>query len=181
MITKVQGCKYIDGSLTLSWLKDVDEFSIRNFSFPDLIEIRGFLKMHHIDNLLSVGDLFPNLAVIHGQELSNKYALQIASCPRLEIVGLSSLRLIGNGSIQVTDNNRNMCFADTIDWAAIAPNATSNNIQASSIMKFTRRKQFVIHSEAFRVEVIVATRLAILRRTSVGDQGNPSRFVIHRA
>jgi Receptor L domain len=162
----------------LSWLNDIGNFSIRNFSFPDLIDIRDFLKIHHISNALSIGDLFPNLAVIRGKKLNGKYALQIASCSRLEKVGLSGLRFIGGGNIQIKDNNKHLCFSDTIDWTAIAPNSSSNNIEASSLLKFTCRKQFVIHNKTLRVRLTIATRLASLMQSSVGNRGSPSRSAI---
>lgn len=135
-IESLNGCKYVQGNLTLSWLKDTAEHSIRDYSFPELVEIRDFLKIHHVDNVLSIGDLFPNLTVIQGQQLNGgTHVLQVASCPRLETLGLSKLQYIGGGNIQIVDN-KNLCLSDKINWKAIAPNATMH-IEASSFPQQT--------------------------------------------
>jgi Receptor L domain len=174
---RLEGCKYIDGAVTLSWLKDAHGFSIRNFSFPDLVEIRDFLKMHHVDNLLSVGDLFPNLAVIRGDQLNNQYSLQIAENKMLERVGLANLRYIGKGNIQVK-NNQNACFVDTINWPAIAPNTNSefNNIDASSLLRFIYYEiNSLIHNQ-FRL--IVRTVPAVTRASIIAGTWKPHRELV---
>jgi insulin receptor len=99
-LERLKGCKIIDGNdgnLTLTRMEDAGHF--KNFSFPDLIKIRDFLRIHQIDHLLSVNDFFPNLAVIRGEKLfEESFALDITENKHLNEIGLSSLRHIGIGT-----------------------------------------------------------------------------------
>lgn len=167
--------------MTLAWLHDAHGYYMKNFSFPGLVEVRDYLKMHHVDNVASIGDLFPNLAVIRAERLDNKYALQIADCQNIETIGLANLRYIGKGNIQIKENP-SLCFVQTVSWKAIAlnTNPTGNDIQASSITKFSQRKQFVIHCQSFRFKAKTA-QAAILSQNFVGAWDLPSGLAIHLA
>jgi Receptor L domain len=120
-------CRIMDGSLTITDIKDQ---RIRNLSFPLLVEVTSYMKIHRTDYLLSIGDLFPNLVVIRGKNLTEKTALEVSDNTDLIEIGLSSLRFIGNGNV-VIRNNKNLCFSNTIDWSVIAPKSTENYIEAS--------------------------------------------------
>jgi insulin receptor len=133
-LEKLGHCRIIDGSLGISSIEDE---RIRNLSFSLLTEIAGTLKVHNVNFLLSIGSLFPNLAVIRGNSPNKGAALEISDNKMLSEIGLKSLRFIGKGNVRVVDNP-NLCFAETIDWSVIAVNATENEVKASiSINKQT--------------------------------------------
>lgn len=123
-LEKLNGCQIIDGSLTIAWMKDDRQNQVKsnNLSFPELREIRGFLKIHQFDNLLSLKELLPNLAVIRGQNLHQKFALKITENKDLEEIGLTNLKHIEKGNINIEQNPK-LCFVETINWQAIAPNS----------------------------------------------------------
>lgn len=101
-----------------------------------MIEVTGRLKIHRTDYLLSIGDLFPNLAVVRGKNLTEKYALEVTDNADLQEIGLQSLRYIGNGNVRIK-NNKALCYAETVNWSVIAPNAAENDVKASDeVMSF---------------------------------------------
>jgi insulin receptor len=126
-LKKLAYCRIIDGSLVIA---DIEDYKINKLSFPLLTEITGTLKVHNVDFLLSIGSLFPNLAVIRGNSPNKGAALEISDNKMLSEIGLKSLRFIGKGNVRVVDNP-NLCFAETIDWSVIAVNATENEVKAS--------------------------------------------------
>ncbi|KAG7198161.1 hypothetical protein KM043_005580 [Ampulex compressa] len=90
-----------------------------DISFPDLLEITGYLMLYRVDGLRSVGRLFPNLAVIRGHSLFINYALVAFEMTNLHEIGLYSLTDILRGSVRF-EKNPLLCYADTIDWDIIA-------------------------------------------------------------
>lgn len=129
---QLEKCRIIDGSLTLTWMKNGHGYSMQNFTFPELVDIRGYLKIHQIDNIESISNLFPNLAVIRGQQLYESFALRITENKDLEDIGLNLLTHIGNGNVHIEKNSK-LCFTETVNWQAIMPNsnASRNNIEVS--------------------------------------------------
>lgn len=121
-LERLKGCQTIEGSLTLAWMKDDQENKIGDFYFPKLREIRGFLQVHQVEGLISLKKLFPNLVLIRGQHLYEKFALKITENKDLEEIGLISLKHIEKGNINI-DLNPKLCFAKTVDWQTIAPNS----------------------------------------------------------
>ena len=88
--------------------------------FPALREITGYLAIVHIynsANQVTVEKLFPNLAVIRGQEQILHYSLVIVRTNLKRIV-LPSLMQIQSGGVRI-DNNERMCYVQTIHWRAI--------------------------------------------------------------
>lgn len=124
-LNKMSHCRIIDGSLTIS---DINDSAIKNFSFPALTEVTGYLKIQRTRYLLSIGDLFTQLAIIRGKSLNGNNALVIFDNEDLAEIGLQSLRFIGNGNVHIT-KNKNLCFGDTVNWTVIAPLSTENNVQ----------------------------------------------------
>lgn len=123
---KLRNCRILDGSLTIANIKDR---KIKSLSFPLLVEVTGFLKIQRTHFLLSVGDSFPNLSVIRGEELKENFALEVSDNADLMEIGLKSLRFIGNGNVNIR-NNRVLCFAESINWSTITPQSTENLIEA---------------------------------------------------
>lgn len=61
----------------LSVCFQISKESIEEWSFPDLVEITDFLLVYHVEGLTSLAQLFPNLAVIRGMKLLERYSLVI--------------------------------------------------------------------------------------------------------
>lgn len=123
-LERLSECQTIEGSLTIAWMKDDQENKISNYSFPKLKELRGFLQVHKVEDLLSLNVLFPNLSIIRGQTLYEKFVLKITENKDLEEIGLLNLKHIEKGNINIGLNPK-LCFADTVNWEAIAPNSNS--------------------------------------------------------
>ena len=121
---KLNNCKIVDGSLTIANIKDQ---TIRNLSFPSLIEVTGYLEILNNDYLLSAG-IFPNLSIIRGKILKESTALEISGNENIVEIGLKSLKVVYSGNVRIR-NNKNLCFADTVDWSVIAVNSTGNEIE----------------------------------------------------
>ena len=113
-IKNLEGCNVVEGSVILS----VGYHHSTNISYPDLVEITGYLMIYSLEGIKSVGDLFPNLTRIHGQELFQKYSLIIVGNTDLESIGLTHLKSISRGSIRI-ERNEMLCFVNTIDWSMI--------------------------------------------------------------
>lgn len=71
----------IEGSLQIHILFDDIDLDAGYLSFPELREIAGFLMLFSTEGIISCSKLFPNLEVIRGQELVEKYALVISKMP----------------------------------------------------------------------------------------------------
>ncbi|XP_058171613.1 insulin-like receptor [Anopheles ziemanni] len=99
-----------------------DSFS--NFSFPLLTEITGYLLLFRVNGLQTLGQLFPNLAVIRGEDTANNYAFVVYELMQIKELGLTSLIHIERGGVRI-EKNPNLCHGDTIDWKTIAPNGDS--------------------------------------------------------
>ena len=119
---RLRDCRVIEGNLRIVLF---DNFTVEQFadlSFPKLVEITEYLLFFHVSGLQSVGKLFPNLAVIRGQELVYNYALILYDMSNLTEVGLHNLRHIERGAVRIQRNGM-LCYADTVDWDLIATSA----------------------------------------------------------
>ena len=58
---------------------------LNNRSFPALREITGYLFFYRVFGLRSIGQLFPNLAVIRGQQLFFDYSFIVYELMQLEV------------------------------------------------------------------------------------------------
>lgn len=116
---KLRDCRVVEGSVSLLLLDDLPGASLRNVSFPELLEITGFLMLYRVSGLKSLHHLFPNLTVIRGQETFRDYSLIIHELEDLEEIGLIHLQSIEKGNVRIEKNSK-LCFADKIDWTLIA-------------------------------------------------------------
>lgn len=118
---KLRGCRVVEGSVVILLLDDawltLEDF--QNFSFPELVEITGYLMLYRIRAIKSLYDLFPNLAVIRGRHIFKDYSLIIYEIEQLEEIGLINLQTIERGNVRIEGNGQ-LCFADKIDWSLIA-------------------------------------------------------------
>ena len=111
----------MEGSVAILLLDEVRDKDIANISFPDLVEITGYLMLYRISGFTSLNQLFPNLAVIRGRTLFKDYALIIYEMLELENIGLNNLVMIERGNVRI-EKNEKMCYVDTINWARITMN-----------------------------------------------------------
>lgn len=118
-LDRLRGCRVIEGSVIIVLLDELTDEMFRNYSFPELVEITGYLMLYRISGIKSLGTLFPNLAVIRGRQLFKAYSLVIYECENLEDIGLSNLQTIERGHVRIEKNNQ-LCFTDRIDWSLIA-------------------------------------------------------------
>ncbi|KAK7075324.1 Insulin-like growth factor 1 receptor, partial [Halocaridina rubra] len=119
----LRGCEIIEGSLEIILIESKEDISgeWEKYSFPELVQITGFLLIYRVDGLVSLGHLFPNLAVIRGTILHQRYALVIYEALHMEKINLYSLTSILRGSVRI-QNNFNLCYISTVDWSLITSN-----------------------------------------------------------
>jgi insulin receptor len=115
----LRDCRVFEGSVSIVLLDDLSEEASHNISFPNLIEITGFLLLYRISGIKNLYHLFPNLAVIRGRDIFIDYSLIIYELEDLEEIGMINLMSIERGNVRIEKNNK-LCYADKIDWTLIA-------------------------------------------------------------
>jgi hypothetical protein len=85
MLERLRGCTVIQGYLQIG-LMELTEHHSESFSLPELREVTGYVLVFRVMNLLSLGKLFPNLAIIRGDLLFSGCALVLHDMPDLEEV-----------------------------------------------------------------------------------------------
>ncbi|KAH1023594.1 hypothetical protein HUJ04_012768 [Dendroctonus ponderosae] len=116
---QLEGCQVIEGSLQILLFDNLNETEFSQISFPALREITGYFLLFRVNSLKTVGQLFPNLAVIRGQHLfPGGKSLVIFEMASLQEIGLHSLTHIMNGKVHI-DRNPSLCFVHSIDWTKI--------------------------------------------------------------
>ncbi|PAA68353.1 hypothetical protein BOX15_Mlig024402g2, partial [Macrostomum lignano] len=106
-------CTVVDGSIVLSMMEMNGELT-----FPNVVEISGFVVLYRLKNVTSLGRLFPRLTVIRGFSTHENYALVIFDLPDLQDMALPALRYIGRGGVRV-ENAPKLCYYKSVNWAAI--------------------------------------------------------------
>lgn len=113
----------------------MDELTLndtKNISFPDLVEITGYLMLYRISGLKTLSNLFPNLAIIRGRDLFKDYALIIYEMIELADIGLKSLVEIERGNVRI-EKNEKLCFVHTVNWRRIT---AMNNDPVNEVSSF---------------------------------------------
>lgn len=103
MHEKLQGCEVVEGYVQIVLLDRGRPSDFVNISFPELREITHYLLLYRVQGLQSLGQLFPNLALIRGAVLFEDAALTIFETALLEI-GLRDLTHIMAGSVIISKN-----------------------------------------------------------------------------
>ncbi|XP_058832990.1 insulin-like receptor isoform X2 [Topomyia yanbarensis] len=119
-LDRLKDCVVVEGFVHILLIDKYTEASFENYSFPLLTEITEYLLLFRVNGLKTLRKLFPNLAVIRGSSLVSDYAIVIYELMHIEEVGLISLTHISRGGVRI-EKNPKLCFANTIDWNAIAP------------------------------------------------------------
>lgn len=99
-------------------MDEVKEKDVKNISFPELVEITGYLMLYRISGFKSLSKLFPNLAIIRGRDLFKDYSLIIYEMIDLNDIGLSNLVEIERGNVRI-EKNEMLCYVDTVNWKQI--------------------------------------------------------------
>lgn len=116
--SKLDNCEVIEGFLQILLFDNVSEGDFLKMQFPLLTEITDYLLLYRVSGLRSIGQLFPNLSVIRGQNLFFSNAFVIFEMSSLQEIGLYSLTDITHGAVRI-DKNPSLCFVHTIDWDRI--------------------------------------------------------------
>ncbi|KAH0546693.1 hypothetical protein KQX54_013740 [Cotesia glomerata] len=130
--SRLKGCRVVEGFVQILLIDHADDSAYANLTFPDLIEITGYLLLYRVNGLRSIGQLFPNLTVIRGHSLFINYALVAFEMMHLQEVGLYSLTDILRGSVRF-EKNPMLCYVDTIDWDIIAKAGNGEHVIAVSL------------------------------------------------
>lgn len=116
---KLRGCRVVEGNVHILLIDEAEEEDFRNISFPQLVEVTGYMLLYRLSGIKSLYKLFPNLSVIRGREVYNDYALVIYEFKDLEEIGLINLQAIQRGSVRIEKNDK-LCYAEMIEWSYIA-------------------------------------------------------------
>lgn len=117
-IHALAGCRVVEGSVAILLIDEIKEKDVLNITFPNLVEITGYLMLYRIGGFTTLNQLFPNLAVIRGRELFKDYSLIIYEMLELTEIGLGNLIEISRGNVRI-EKNEKMCFVNTINWLKI--------------------------------------------------------------
>ncbi|XP_014295647.1 insulin-like receptor [Microplitis demolitor] len=132
--SRLKGCRVVEGFVQILLIDHADDSAYTNLTFPDLVEITGYLLLYRVNGLRSVGQLFPNLTVIRGHSLFINYALVAFEMMNLQEVGLYSLTDILRGSVRF-EKNPMLCYVDTVDWDIIAKAGNGEHVIADNKLK----------------------------------------------
>lgn len=123
---KIRHCTVIYGHLQIVLVSINKTKNFTGLTFPKLREITGYLLVYHVDGLLDLGGLFPNLVVIRGASLFADHSFMIYDMAHLERVGLKNLIAIERGHVRI-QNCPNLCFASSIDWSLIMTSGSNSD------------------------------------------------------
>lgn len=147
-IDSFKGCTIIEGSLEiLDQSFDGFQQVFTNFSFgsrfikmhPDrldvfstLREVTGFINIQGLHPAFTNLSYFRNLEVIGGRQLMDTYfaSLYIVKTA-LQSLELSSLKRINAGAVVILEN-RELCFAQDVNWAKIKKTTDHPSMMASN-------------------------------------------------
>lgn len=90
-LSELEGCRVIEGFLHIVLIDSNNGDKLNNYTFPMLREITGYLLVYRVAGLLSIGDMFPNLAVIRGQQLLFDFSLVIYEAMQLQVCPFANL------------------------------------------------------------------------------------------
>lgn len=85
-LEQLNGCRVIEGSLTIVLMDKYKDYYFDNYTFPLLIEITDYLVMFRVNGLTTLSKLFPNLTVIRGNTLFQDYGLVIYELQHLQVI-----------------------------------------------------------------------------------------------
>ncbi|KAL4658886.1 insulin receptor-like [Arapaima gigas] len=126
----LRNCTVIEGHLKILLMFKTKPEDFRGVSFPQLTVITDYLLLFRVYGLESLRNLFPNLAVIRGNNLFFNYGLVLFEMLQLKDIGLRSLTNITRGAVRI-EKNQDLCYLSTLDWSKILDSAEDNYIVAN--------------------------------------------------
>lgn len=126
----LENCTVIEGHLKILLMFHMRAKDFRGLSFPKLAVVTDYVLLFRVYGLESLSGLFPNLAVIRGNNLFFNYALVIFEMLQLKEIGLHSLMNITRGAVRV-EKNPDLCYLSTLDWSLILDSVEDNYIVAN--------------------------------------------------
>lgn len=156
-------CSRIYGNLKIANLHLEEEYKIENGNtteivknhFPELVEITGFLRIDNVTGLKSLGKLFSNLTVIHGESLWFNDSIVITNCPDLESFGFNSLLYAGkNKGVEITHAKVEGCSKIAADSSIVSSNGKSCELFDLNLKTFRLSLQSkvanIVHAQKHR-------------------------------
>ncbi|XP_077081651.1 insulin receptor-like [Siphateles boraxobius] len=127
----LENCTVIEGHLNILLIGFKTRWEdFRGLSFPKLVVVTDYLLLFRVYGLESLGDLFPNLTVIRGNNLFMNYALVLFEMFQLKEIGFHSLTKITRGAVRI-EKNPDLCYLSTLDWSKISDLMEDNYIVAN--------------------------------------------------
>ena len=118
---KLRNCTTVLGSVHLKGisLKNDKELA-KQIQFPLLKEITGHLIVTFLEDVRSLSDILPNLAVIRGRiaNLFKDYAFVVYRNAGLRTLGLNALTTVKQGGIKI-EFNPFLCYLDRVRWKSL--------------------------------------------------------------
>nr|XP_039251871.1 insulin receptor-like [Styela clava] len=111
----LENCTIVNGFVHLVFMHDLKEKDLKKYRFPKLRVITHYLLVFRMYNLRTLRYMFPNLAVIGGQETLKGYSLVLFENPHMTEIGLGNLQFINKGGVRIQKNSK-LCYLSTIDW-----------------------------------------------------------------
>ncbi|KAL7644462.1 UNVERIFIED_CONTAM: hypothetical protein RMT77_005294 [Armadillidium vulgare] len=100
---RLSECQVIEGYLQIGYIPKSED--LRDLTFPLLKEIKDFLLISDVEAHLNLTHMFPNLAVIRGEDILSQYAVIIFRTPNLVQSRLPSLKVIVRGFVYIVTQN----------------------------------------------------------------------------
>lgn len=100
----LRGCRAVEGYVRIVLIDRANETDYEGLTFPELREITQYLMFYRVAGLRKIGQLFPNLALIRGDNMFLDYGLVIYEMFHLQEVGLKSLTEVTRGSVMIAKN-----------------------------------------------------------------------------
>ncbi|XP_054622983.1 insulin receptor a [Dunckerocampus dactyliophorus] len=129
-LNSLTNCTVIEGHLKIILMFGTKPEDFRGLTFPKLTVVTDYLLLFRVYGLESLSDLFPNLAVIRGNNLFFNYALVVFEMLQLREIGLHSLMNITRGAVRI-EKNPDLCYLSTLDWSKILDSVEDNYIVAN--------------------------------------------------
>ncbi|XP_058495075.1 insulin receptor b [Solea solea] len=129
-LQSLDNCTIIEGHLKILLMFKTKPDDFRGLSFPKLRVVTDYVLLFRVYGLETLGDLFPNLTVIRGNNLFFNYALVMYEMLQLREVGLHSLMNITRGAVRI-EKNSDLCYLATLDWSKILDSVEDNFIVAN--------------------------------------------------
>uniref|UniRef100_A0A182PE85 receptor protein-tyrosine kinase n=1 Tax=Anopheles epiroticus TaxID=199890 RepID=A0A182PE85_9DIPT len=126
-LREIENCTVINGFFQMVLIERVESSEFEKYTFKKLREVTGYMLFFRVMNLVTLRRMFPQLAVIRGQQLIGNYALVFYYMEKMIELGLKNLIAIERGFV-FTMHCPQLCHLDTIDWNAISglKNGTSS-------------------------------------------------------